>query len=71
VQADVQDGRVLLKDVLRAVPVMDIPVKDRDPFDPMPVLRISRPYRDVVEQAETHRRVGLGMVPGRAHCAKR
>ena len=41
VQRDEEDGRVVPEDRLRPVPVMDVPVDDRDPSD-----AAARPARD-------------------------
>jgi hypothetical protein len=65
VERHVEDARVVPEDVLRAVPVVDVPVEDRHPLER--VLRLCRPSRDrgVVEEAEAHRAVGRRVVAGR------
>ena len=62
VQRDVEDARVVPEDVLRAVAVVDVPVEDRHPLEPMLRLRRAGRDRDVVEQAEAHRPVGRRVV---------
>ena len=52
---------------LRAVAVVDVPVDDRDPSDVVRGDRVHRGERDVGEDAETHRPIGLGVMAGRAH----
>mgnify|MGYP007034017739 CR=1 FL=1 len=50
------NGRVDVKDTLRTVPVMNIPVDDRDPLDLFVIiLGISGGDRDVIENAKPHR----------------
>ena len=65
VQRDEEDRRVVADDRLRPVPVVDVPVEDRDPPEPELGLRPARGDRDRVEDAEAHRAVRLGVVPGR------
>ncbi len=55
---------------LRAVAVMDVEIDDRHPLEAVHVAGPQGADRGVVEQAETHRPIGFGMVPGRAHRAK-
>ena len=52
-------------DVLRSVAVVDVPVDDRDALQPE--LRLCPPCGDrhAVEQAEAHRTIAFGVVPGR------
>ena len=59
----VQDARVVVEDVLGAVAVVDVPVDDRHPLTVGGQLRGAD--RGVVEQAEPHRPVGEGVMPGR------
>ena len=50
-------SRVVAEDLLGAVPVVDVPVDDRDALDAELGLRVAGGDRDVVEDAEAHRRV--------------
>ena len=65
-QGDEEHRRVLVEDGLGAVAVVDVPVDDRDPVDPLPPLRVAGGDRDVVEDAEPHRLLGAGVMAGRA-----
>jgi len=55
------------ENLLRAVAVMDVEIDDRDALQAVPLLRMPRRDRHIVEEAETHGPRGLGMVAGRAH----
>ena len=63
----IHHARVRPEDLLRAVAVVHVEIHDRDPLQAVPLLRMARRDRRIVEQAETHRPRGLGMVAGRAH----
>ena len=71
VQRDRQHGRVVEEDLLGAVAVVDVPVDDRHPAEAALALRPARRDRRVVEEAEAHRRVALGVVAGRAQDRER
>ena len=47
------------------VAVVDVPVHDQHPLEPVHVERAARGDRDVVEQAEAHRARGLGVMARR------
>ena len=64
VQGDEEHAVIVPEDRLRAVAVVDVPIDDRDPLDPQRVLGVTRCDRDVAEQAEPHRAVSEGVVPG-------
>src|ERR1051325_9092042 len=50
------DARIIVKDPLRAVAVMNVPIDDRDSLDlRIVLLRVTCSNGDVIEQAETHR----------------
>ena len=66
VEADEEDGRVVLEAGLRAVAVVDVEVDDRDAPDAVVALQVAGGDRDVGEEAESHRPVGLGVVARRA-----
>ena len=67
VQRDEEDRRVVADDVLRPVPVVDVPVEDRDAPEAELGLRPARGDRDRVEEAEAHRLPRPRVVPGRPH----
>ena len=67
VDRGVEHAGILPEDVLRAVAVMHVPVDDGDAFGPMRCLRVAGRDRGMVEEAEAHGALALGMVPGRAH----
>jgi hypothetical protein len=70
VEGEKEHRGVVVEQVLGAVAVVDVPVDDHHPLDPVPALQVARRHRDVVEQAEAHRPVGLGVVTGRAHAGE-
>ena len=63
-------ARFVFEDRLRAVAVVDVEIDDRDPRQAVAFERMRGGDGDVVEQAEAHRDVAGGMVPGRAHRAE-
>jgi len=66
VDAEVKDGGVILQDVLRSIPVVNVPIKNQNTLDTVRFLRIPRCNDNIVEQAETHRTAVLGVVTGGA-----
>ena len=70
VRRAVDHAVVIIEDVLRAIAVVHVPVNDRHPLGAIGLLRV--PCRDgrLVEQAEAHGGVFLGMVAGRPGCDK-
>src|SRR5262245_5225540 len=67
VQRDEEDGPVVLKDRLRSVPVVHVPVDDRHALDVALGLQVTSSDGDVVEDAEPHRGVCERVVPGWPH----
>ena len=59
-----EDTRVLVKGILRAVAVVDIPVDDQHAFEAVHRLRVAGGERHGVEQAESHPLRRCGMVAG-------
>ncbi len=56
---------LVVEDVVGAVAVVDVPVEDHHALQAVSVERVLRRHRDVVEQAEPHRRAGVRRgVPG-------
>ena len=70
VRAEKQDGGIVLKRVLRAVPVMHVPVHDQHARETMTLLDIPGRDRHVIIQAKAHGAIGLGMVSGRTNRAE-
>ena len=66
----IKEIRLVPKDVLRAVSVMDIEIYDRDPFRPMRLGGMEGTDRRGVEQAKAHCTDAFGMMTGRAHRAE-
>ena len=62
----VEQARIVLEDVLRAIAVMHVEIDHRDAGDAMDLPRLLGADGDIVEQAEAHRLGGLGVVAGRA-----
>ena len=67
VGADEQHRRVFLEGVLRTVAVVYVPVQDHDLVQAVARLQVARQDGHVVEDAEPHGLLLLGMVPGRTH----
>ena len=65
-----QHARIVGEDRLGAVAVMDVEIDDRHAFEAVRQ-RVRGADGDVVEQAESHRAVALGVVSGRTHRAER
>ena len=65
VQRREEDRRIVADDVLRPVPVVDVPVDDRHSLDAELGLRPARRDRDRVEQAEAHGARPFGVMAGR------
>ncbi len=63
VQADEEHRVIIIKGVLRAITVMDIEIKNSHPVRFGYIADPSCRDGDVVEHAEPHRVVGLGMMP--------
>ncbi len=61
-QRDGEHRRVVEEDLLRPVAVVHVPVDDRHALDPALALRPAGGDRDVVDEAEAHRRAALGVV---------
>ena len=66
-QRDEEDAVVVAEDRVGPVAVMDVVVDDRDALEAERALRGAGRDRDVVEEAEAHRPVLQGVMPGRAH----
>ena len=71
VDADVEHLVGVGEDLLRPVAVVHVPVEDQHPLRAALGDRVRGGHRDVVEQAEAHRPVALGVVPGRPKAAER
>ena len=67
VDARVENVRRFAERVLGPVSVMDVPIQNQDPLDLVLLLYVDRGDRDVVEQAEAHRAIPLGVVPRGSH----
>lgn len=61
-----QDAWIILENILRSVPVMDIPINDSDTLHAMMMLRMTRRNRNIVEKAEPHRGGTLSVMSRRA-----
>ena len=66
----VQDPSESVEDRLGTVAVVDVPVEDQHPFGAALGEGVRGGDSHVVEQAEAHRPVALGVVPGRAQAAE-
>ena len=69
-RATVINGWVIIKRVLGAVAMMHVPIENKNLVQSFYFLRVSGGYCHIVEQAEPHCMVLLGMVPRWAHSAK-
>lgn len=61
---------LVLKYLLCTVALVDIEIDDGDFLQAVFPQRMCRTYGDIVEQAEPHRSIRLGVVAGRPHAAK-
>lgn len=66
VRGDVEDARIVFERMLAAVTVMDVPVENQNAFYSVFRLECTSRDGDVVDQAESHRAIGFGVVAGRA-----
>ena len=66
-----EDTVVGVKDVLCSVPVMNIPIDDRNSLKAVFFLGVSGGDGGIVENAEAHTPIGRCVVSGRANRAKR
>ena len=59
---------VVVKDPLRPVSMVNVPIQNRDAFDFfMSLLRVTRGHTYVVEKTETHGPIGRGVMARRPH----
>jgi hypothetical protein len=63
----IHDARIGPENLLRAVAVVHVEIDDRDTLGAVLRLRVARGDGGVVDEAEAHRRRGLGVMAGRAH----
>ncbi len=70
VRAEIEDGTVLVEDLLGAVAVVHVPVDDQHLADAVLPLRISGGDAGVVENAKAHAAFGRGMMSRRTHQAE-
>jgi hypothetical protein len=69
-QANVEDRRIPLKDVLCAIAMVDIPVQNGNLPQTVSSLRIARSDRDVVEKTEPHWTISFRVMAGGAYDAE-
>src|SRR5947199_8904507 len=69
-RAEEKDRGIVVKRMLRAIAVMDIPVHDGDTLQPVPLLKIPRRHGDIIEETKPHGMSGFRMVPRRTARAK-
>lgn len=62
---------VILENVLGTIAVMHIEIDDGDTLETMALQCMDSCDRDIIEQAETHRTITLGMMPRWPHAAER
>ena len=62
--------RLVLNKRLGAVAMVDIPIDDQDPMQAVLVSRIVCGDGNISEEAESHRAIANGVVPGRPHRAE-
>ncbi len=70
VRAEKQNRGIVVERMLRAVPMVHIPIDDHDAFQSMLLLKIPRGDGHVIEQAEPHGPIPLRMVSGRPYRAE-
>ena len=69
-RAEEKDRGIVVKRMLCAIAVMDIPVHDGDTLQPVPLLKIPRRHGDIIEETKPHGMSGFRMVPRRTDRAK-
>ena len=69
-RAEEQHGAIGIKNVLRAVAVVYVPVRDQNAFRPVGALRMAGGDRHAIKEAEAHTARGAGVVPGWANDAE-
>jgi hypothetical protein len=67
VPREVKDTGVILEDILDALAMVDIPVHDEDPVQPMFLLGVFSCYSHTVEHTEPTGSCPLAVVPRRPH----
>jgi hypothetical protein len=68
VHGEEEDGRVVVKDSLRAVAMMNVPIDDGDAlYLTVASLRVARGDGDVIEETEAHSALTRSVVSGRTH----
>src|SRR3954467_13163787 len=65
-----QHGAVCVKNILRAIAVMDVPIRNQNFADAVLLLRIAGANCDVVEKTKSHPARWTGMMPRWTHRAK-
>ena len=65
-----EDRGIIIERVLRPVAMVDIPIHDQHTAEPMAALEVSGGNRDIIEQAEPHRMVPLGVMARRTDRAE-
>jgi hypothetical protein len=63
VDAEIQNARVLIKDLLGSITMVDVPVNDRNLLEAVLSLKVSGTDRYIIKQAEPHGPIRFGMVP--------
>src|SRR3974377_396865 len=66
----IEQPTVGLKSRLGAIAVVNIEIDDRDPGETVGLPRMQSADSDIIEQAEAHRPLRLGMMSGRTHGTK-
>jgi len=65
-----KDGRVVIKGMLRPIPMMHVPIDNQHARDSMLSLEVSGSNGHVVEKTKSHGSIVLGMVSRRTYGAK-
>jgi hypothetical protein len=66
-KTDVEHGGIVLKDVLCAVAMVDVPIEDCDLLCSMPLQGVTGSYCGIIEETESHRPVALCMMSRRSN----
>ena len=70
-RAEIKDFRVLLREILRSIPMMAIPIDNQDAVKAKVASQMLCGDRHVVEDAKARPGMPMGMVPRRADNAER
>ena len=69
-RAEEEHGGIVFETVLRAIPMVHVPIDNQDTREAILLLHIARGNRHIIEKTEAHRAPRFGMMPRRSHRAE-